>query len=165
MNLQQRILEDGIKHGMCEKFQYLLRERELSVDELCMLYHKGLDFCIEKNWPGMDIIDEFSDAELNRNGIYYDSTLIDSVGQQFVVVNGDSDMEVHVKPYGVASVYVRGNSKVSLHVGDYGNVYVTLYDNAEVTVVYKGLKAQINASVFSGKICNEDMFNNIHVKG
>lgn len=163
MDLQERILEDGIKHGMCEKFQDLLKAKKLSVDELCMLYHRGLDFCIDNNWPGMEIVGEFSDAELNRNGIYYGSKGVTSEGQQFVVAN-DSDITVKVKPYGVTSIYARGNSKVTLSLGDNSNAYISILDNAEVSVAYKGYKAVLNASFFSGKINNEEMFNNIHIK-
>lgn len=162
MNLQELILQDGIKHGMCEKFQKLLSARELSSDELCALYIRGLDFCIENNWPGVDIISQFDPNELNRNGIYYDvEGRIDA--KLFTVINGDSDVTVVVGQNEVTSLYVRNNSKVKIIAEQDSYCYVTCLDNCEVSIVSKAPTARINCSLYGGNI-DKEKFDKINYK-
>lgn len=162
MELQKRLLEDGIKHGMCEKFQNILSGDKLSPDELLMLYHKGLDFCIEHNWPSMDMVGEFSDDELHRNGIFYNYTgTIDA--KMLNVINEDSDVTVVIPENRVASIYARHNSKVKLIVEPGAFCYVSCYDNASVSVISKAHDAKLKASLYSGHI-DSDKFDNVTYK-
>ena len=94
MNIQQLILDSGTKAGMCQKFQGELLSGEKSIDQLCSMYHRGVDFCIEHNFPSRDIVRQFRREDLARNGIYYDVDNYDIINQKHIVVNGKSDVDI-----------------------------------------------------------------------
>lgn len=162
MGLQEEILNEALANKVCEKFRKELESGELTQDQLCMMYHRGLDFCIEHNFPSRNIVDKFDEETLHRNGIFYDykGRFVSHI--PFVVVNGDSDIELMINS--MSSVYVRGNAKVRLVLKRNSFVYVSTYDNSSVEIVGKGEKAQANASVFGGNIVNKEMFDQIHYK-
>lgn len=162
MNIQQLILDSGTKAGMCQKFQGELLSGEKSIDQLCSMYHRGLDFCIEHNFPSRDIVRQFRREDLARNGIYYDVDNYDIINQKHIVVNGKSDVDIYVR--GISDIYLRDNTKARLHVEDNAFVYVTLYNASQVSVVLRGKNARICASVYSGRIVNDDQFDRISYK-
>lgn len=162
MNTQQQILESGKKIGMCQQFQYELSAGNKSVDELCSMYHRGLDFCIEHNFPSRDIVRQFRREDLARNGIYYDVDNYDIINRKHIVINGKSDVDVYVDD--VSDIYVRDSSVVRLHIRDNAFAYVTLYDKSKVGVVLRGKNTRICASVYSGRIVNDDQFDRISYK-
>lgn len=162
MNTQQQILESGKKIGMCQQFQYELSAGSKSVDELCSMYHRGLDFCIEHNFPSRDIIAQFDRKDLERNGIYYDRRNYDIINQKHIVINGKSDIDVYVDE--ISDIYVRDSSVVRLHIRDNAFAYVTLCNKAKVSVVLRGKNTRICASVYSGEILNKEQFDKIYNK-
>lgn len=162
MELQRRLLASGIAQGMCDKFQAILSGKELSEDELCVLYHRGLDFCIEHNWPARELVDEFDTDTLHRNGIYYDfKGRIDA--KMFNVINEDSDVTIVVPENMVCSIYVRHNSKVNLIVEPGAFCYVSCYDNSDVRVLSKAPGSKLKASFYAGNI-DADKFDNVTYK-
>lgn len=163
MSLQKALLEDGAKHGMCEKFQRILSGQELAIDELLMLYHRGLDFCIEHDWPGIDLVRLFSNDDLERNGIYYDR-LGKFIANQFTVVNGSSDCTIVIPAWMVCSIYVRHNSRIRLIVEDNANCYVTTHDNSVVEVISKSPKSRLCASMYSCNSIASDKFDKVNYK-
>ncbi len=162
MRIQEKILLAGKSAGMCNQFQSELQSGEKTIDELCSMYHRGLDFCIDKHFPSKEIVALFNPIDLARNGIYYDTTNYDILNQKHIVVNGKSDVDIYVDR--ISDIYVRDNSKARLHIRDGAFVYVTLRDNAEVSVVMRGANTRICASLFSGTIVNEEQFDIINRK-
>ncbi len=162
MDIQEIILSAGKSAGMCNQFQSELLSGEKSIDELCAMYHRGLDFCIEKNFPSREIVALFNPTDLARNGIYYDTTNYDILNQKHIVVNGNSDVDIYIDD--ISDIYVRDNSKVRLHIRNNAFVYVTIRDNAEVSVALRGANTRICASLFSGTIVNEEQFDIINRK-
>ena len=162
MKIQQLILENGTRLGMCQKFQSELLSEEKSIDELCSMYHRGLDFCIKHNFPSRDIICQFRRDDLARNGIYYDVDNYDIVNQKHIVVNGKSDVDIYVRS--ISDIYLRGNTKARIHLSDNAFAYITLYDESQVSIVFRGKNVRICASVYSGRIINDDQFDRISYK-
>ncbi len=162
MDIQEKILKAGKAAGMCKQFQGELLSGEKTIDELCSMYHRGLDFCIDKHFPSKEIVALFNPVDLARNGIYYDTIDYDILNQKQIVVNGKSDVDIYVD--NISDIYVRDNSKVRLHVRDGAFVYVTLRDNAKVSVVMREANTRICASLFSGTIVNDEQFDVINRK-
>lgn len=163
-SLQRILLEDGTKHGMCEKYQRILANEQLTIDQLLRLFHSGQDFCIKEDWPSLDMARSIFDKEdLERNFIFVDGTGEHTVSRN-VVVMGDSDITIVVPEWTVASIEVRHNSKVRLKLGHHSNCYVSTHDNCEVIVSCKEVGSRLCASHFSGVIADKDMFNKINYK-
>lgn len=162
MTLQQEILEEAKKFGICDKFRKELEDRELTTDQLLTMYHRGLDFCMENNFPSRKIVRQFRIADLHRNGIYYDYDGDIHFRKSFLVINGKSNVDVTISR--VTTLYLRDNSKARLTLDDGAFCYVSLHDNSQVEIVSKGKGAKVFCSLFSGEIVTPDMFNEIHYK-
>ena len=162
MELQEKILNEAVANGVCDKFKKELQQEGLSDDQLCMMYHRGLDFCIEHNFPSQEIVQMFDKDVLYRNGIYYDYKGIADTRSHFIVANGESDIDLTID--GVVSLYVRDNSVARLRLTRDAFVYVTLRDNATVEIVSRDDDAKAYMSYYSGTIVNEDKFDQIHYK-
>lgn len=61
---------DIISSGVCEEYQSLL-ERASSKVEALALYKRGIDWCLEKNSPPLDLLRKFS-ADCDASGIFID---------------------------------------------------------------------------------------------
>lgn len=162
MDKYQKLKEDGIAHGMCQKMQDEWKEG-LSGEGLFRMYFRGMDFCIEHDWPSLETIHEFFSAEeLAEHGIYIANGT--SEGQSNVAVLGDAEVHIYVKPFDVCDIYVRHNSKVYIHLSTGSYCYISILDNSEVHVVEKEGGARICASYYSGYVAEPNMFDKIHDK-
>ena len=161
MDKYQKLKEDGIAHGMCEKFQN--EWVEPTAAELCRMFFRGSDFCIEHDWPSMEMARKFfSIEELTANGIYIEDGT--SEGQSNVAVLDNAEVHIYVAPFKICDVYARHNSKVHLHLSTGSFCYISVLDNAEVHVDEKMGGARLKASYYSGSIVEPDMFDTIHDK-
>lgn len=165
MELQQLLLRDGREAGMCEEFRDELRSGPKTIAELCAMYHRGLDFCIEHKFPSLDFMKEHLDAEeIKRHGIYISNGI--SERQTNVVVLGDACVSIRVPNYCTCDITATDQAKVSVRLGIGAFCYVSLHNHASVLVAEKADEAKLNASVFDSacSIENQDQFNNIHIK-
>lgn len=155
MDLQRLLLLQGREAGMCEEFRDELREGEKTTAELCAMYHRGLDFCIEHNYPSMDIVlDYFDQDEIMRYGIYSRSGV--SEGQSNVVALGNSCVDVYVPANGVCDLTLQHGSSAVLHLGEQSMCYVSMHGTSSVEVAEKRQSARLCASVFTDKCTVND---------
>lgn len=124
-----------------------------SYDELVDKFKRGLDFCIQFDYPSNEVIKAFFDAEILRNHhVYVDESLdINNCESDIYVIQGKSDMSLTFNRYSVATISVRHSSKVNIDCTGYSKVFVRVYDSAEVTITqYSNSKAFVkNYSAFS----------------
>lgn len=146
---------------MCEKFQKEWDNPCLA--ELCSFFFRGMDFCIEHNWPDMELAKQvFDAAELADYGIFIKSGT--ARNKMNVCTLDDSEVHVYIPDLGMCDIYARHNSKVHIHIGYKAFCYVTVLDNAEVSIDEKEEWAQVKASHFSGHIHEPYKFDAIHYK-
>lgn len=161
MDKFEQLKQDGIAHGMCEKFQKEWDNPCLA--ELCSFFFRGMDFCIEHNWPDMELAKQvFDAAELAEYGIFIKSGT--ARNKMNVCTLDEATVHVYVPDLGTCDIYARHNSKVHIHLGYKAYCYVSVLDNAEVFVEEKEELAKIKASRFSGLIHEPHMFDTIHDK-
>ena len=157
----EQLKNDGIEHGMCSKF----REEwdDPSVDDVCSYFFRGMDFCIENNWPSVYQIKEaLTFEEASSHGIYYADGK--SIGQLQVCALGDAAVHVFVPAMTTCDIYARHKSKVHLHIGAGARCYVSMYDSSTVFVDEKGKGAKLRSSYFGGFIMGAPQFDIIHDK-
>ena len=161
MDRFERLKQDGIAHGMCEKFQNEWDNPCLA--ELCSFFFRGMDFCIEHNWPDMELAKQvFDSAELAEYGIFIKSGT--ARNKMNICTLEDSEVHVYIPDLGMCDIYARHNSKVHIHIGYKAFCYVTVLDNAEVYIDEKEEWAQVKASHFRGHIHEPYKFDAIHYK-
>ncbi len=157
MELQERIKRDGIALGMCEKYQENWGEPD--IQGLCRFFHAGQDFCIENNFPQLELLQEYAD-DIAPYGIWAKDG--HSIDQSHVVIVGDADVVVETSE--VTSVYARHNSTVRLIINDGAYCYITAQDNCTIILECKSLLGKVKMSYYSGTIIGEDLFDKINYK-
>ena len=147
--MYERLKQDGIAHGMCEQFQKEWQNPNLA--ELSTFFFRGMDFCIEHDWPSMELARETFDAdELAEYGIFIKSGT--AKNKLNVCVLDNSEVHVYVPDLGTCDVFARHNSRVHIHLGYKAFCYVSVYDTARVFVEDKEEGARIKASQFGGHL-------------
>lgn len=130
--------------GFCDKFKELWRDN-FTRSELIGLYRRGIEYCIEHDWPGNGFIKKHFDIETLREGrVYVDDEFGEINGENGVYVfNGASSGVISFDGFATATVYVRQACDITINVKGLSRVFVELYDHSSVSINQKN-----NASVF-----------------
>lgn len=136
-NINKVLKAKAMSLGLCREWTndwQMDSDRDALVDK----FKRGLDFCIEHNYPSNDAIKTFFDRDfLIKNHIYVDECLnVSQCESGIYVIQGESDINLTIGGYNVATIFVRHNSKVSITCTGYARVFVRLYDESE-TFVYQ----------------------------
>ena len=131
MELSDLLLKEATKQGLCQPWQ---ENWKGDMDSLMSMYKKGIDFCIEHDYPSLDIIRRYLKGKTEDYNIYIDSDSEATVYADTVVVLGDSKMKIWVADYGVLNLYVRHESEVVLFCGSNSVVSVETYENSVLKV-------------------------------
>lgn len=157
MELQEKIKQDGIALGMCEKYRDNWGEPDIR--DLCRFFHAGQDFCIEHNFPKLELLQEYSN-DIARYGIWAKDGK--SVNQPHVVSVGSSIVTVETSI--ATSIYARHNSTVELVLNEGAHCYISALDDCKVIVVSKHPNSRLCMSYWSGKVIGEEYFDKINYK-
>lgn len=69
---KQAIIDDMIRHGVCDEYAELARRAE-SVTDLVSLYKRGANWCLSEGVPSLDAIRAAAKADgIERYGVYVD---------------------------------------------------------------------------------------------
>lgn len=161
MEAQERLFEEGIRLGMCDKFRD--RWDKPTTKDLCRMFFEGMDFCIENDYPSLSIIKElYSPDELSQYGVHISDG--DSIGQNHICVLGESNVNIFIPKNKVCRVYARHNCNVHLHLDEGAFCYISILDKANIFIDKKESGATLKCSFFSGEINNKDLFDTINYK-
>lgn len=124
--------------GFCVKFQELWRE-DFTRTELIDLYRRGIEFCIEHDWPSVEFIKNHFERDMLREGrVYVDDDFGVVNGESGVYVfNGTSNGTVEFGRFETATIYVRHSSNVVINARGLSRVFVEVYDDSSVTINQK----------------------------
>lgn len=136
--LSARMKKEAVELGLCDQWT---REWEdgTTKDEMVDKFVRGLDFCIEHDWPTTDVMKkEFGDV-IHRHGVWVDEAM-SANNPDTAILNGSCDGRITVDGFGVSSIYVRHKSRLKLTVKDMAYAAVSLYDEANVDIDCQGGK-------------------------
>ncbi|MDE6454207.1 MAG: hypothetical protein K2L74_00015 [Muribaculaceae bacterium] len=130
-NLSETLKQQAVDLGLCRPWTEAWGDCDQQ--ELIDKFVKGIDFCLERNWPTSDFIkSNFDRALLNANLIFVDEHLqLDNAPSGIYILNGQCSGSIRFAPWTAATVYVRHTSNVRVVAGDFAKVFVRLYDEAE----------------------------------
>lgn len=131
MELSDLLLNEAINQGLCQPWQ---ENWKGDMDSLMSMYKRGIDFCIEHDYPSLDIIRRYLKGKTEDYNIYVDSDSEATVYADTVVVLGDSKMKIWIADYGVVSLYLLHNSEVSIFCGPHSKISVESYNDSVVKV-------------------------------
>lgn len=140
MNALNKILKtEAMKHGLCKQWTTEWSQ-DCTDEELVDKYIRGLDFCIQHNYPDNDFIRKNFDLQFLRSkNLFVDDDGFRSGHQSGTyVVQGDSLGELHFSGCDAATVWVRHESEVFIRVSGLAFVMVHCYDDCHVTIERHG---------------------------
>lgn len=131
-NLSETLKQQAVDLGLCRPWTEAWGDCDQQ--ELIDKYKKGIDFCIDKQYPSNEFIKaNFDRALLNANLIFVDEHIsLDDAPSGIYVINGECTGSIRFAPWTAATVYVRHKSNVTIIADDFAKVFVRLYDGAEV---------------------------------
>lgn len=133
-NLSETLKQQAVDLGLCRPWTEAWGDCDRQ--ELIDKYKKGIDFCIDKQYPSNEFIKaNFDRALLNANLIFVDEHIrLDDAPSGIYILNGECSGSIRFAPWTAATVYVRHTSNVRIIAGDFAKVFVRLYDEAEVEI-------------------------------
>lgn len=135
-NLSETLKQQAVDLGLCRPWTEAWGDCDQQ--ELIDKYKKGIDFCIDKQYPSNEFIKaNFDRALLNENLIFVDEHIrLDDAPSGIYILNGECTGRIWFGKWAAATIFVRHNSKIRIEADRYAKVFVRLYDNAEVECDY-----------------------------
>lgn len=134
-NLSETLKQQAVDLGLCRPWTEAWGDCDQQ--ELIDKYKKGIDFCIDKQYPSNEFIKANFDRDLlNANLIFVDEYLdFDMMPSGIYILNGECSGSIRFAPWTAVTVYVRHKSNVTIIADDFAKVFVRVYDEANAKVV------------------------------
>ena len=148
--LNSELRGHAVSYGLCTQWQGDWQNNK-SQQELIEMYIRGIDFCIEHDYPTVEYIKgNFDRSLLHQNHIFVDEP----------VTGGDNG--VYVSKFTAATLHLRHDSELTLEVEDCAKVFVSVYDRAILHVRQSDM-AKVYVYVH-GKNCKVEADGNVMVR-
>lgn len=134
-DISDSLKAEAIKLGLCDQWQ--AEWGNPTKDDLCEKFIRGLDFCIEHDFPNLRLMKRHFDGVMQNHGIFVDEREICLCNQGTVVANGRTTGQAFYDEFSVGQVYVRHQSAIRIVARGNAVVNVRCYDTPKVEVVCK----------------------------
>ena len=137
--LNETLKQQAISLGLCAKWTSEWAD-DSDQQTLIDKYVKGIDFCLDRDWPSTDFIkSNFDRSLLNKNLIFVDEHIdLDNAPSGIYILTGECSGTIRFPQWTAATVYVRHTSRIKIETGDFAKVFVRIYDDSEVEYEAKG---------------------------
>lgn len=130
--LSDRMKSEAVSLGLCAGWTADWKEGS-SKDEMLEKFVRGIDFCIEHNWPSTEVMKrDFGDA-IHAHGVYVDEN-VKLHNPKTIILNGNCDAEIIADGFSAPEIYVRHNSVANIKVSGFSVAHISVYDNAKLNV-------------------------------
>jgi hypothetical protein len=142
-NLNKYILNKAKEAGICEPGALEIAKAG-TVDELLAYYRRGIDFCLEKNFPSNEELVKLGGDKLKAHGIYVDAE-VSLKNIEFSVLLGASNGYFTLDGYTVSELYFKGDTKAEINVCDNAFVVIDCFDESSIEInAYGHSKVLVN---------------------
>lgn len=126
------------ENGICQEWgDRLAGCNDDQIDKMMIMYVKGIDFCMENNWPDLDTVRNHFKGRMEHHGVHCDEECqIKNV--QFTVLLGRCRAAISFDQYSVGEIYVRHETKAEIAISDHSFVRLDVYDKSEVKIIATG---------------------------
>jgi len=131
MGISELLLKEAIKYNLCQPWQDNWKG---DLDSLMSMYKRGIDFCVEHDYPSLDIIRRYLKGKTEDYNVFIDAESEVSVYSDTVIVLGDSKIKLWVADYGVVSLYLLHSAEVTVICGPHSSISVETYNDSKLKV-------------------------------
>lgn len=160
-NISKYILKGALAAGICEEWAVFIANTD-TVDEFLKMYVKGIDFCLEKNFPANDDLVNLGGDRLEQYGIYVDR-VVDYPAGDFLVFLGRSEGPVIANGFSVSQIFIKHECDISLKVADNAFVVIDCFDNSKLDVTASG-NSKVMINVYGQAQVSDLKYNDAIIK-
>jgi hypothetical protein len=141
--INKYILSKAKASGICDEWAEMISGTD-SIDGLLAMYRRGVDFCLEKNFPCNEDLVRLGGDRLAAHGIYID-TAVDLPKNDFIVCLGKTAGIIYADGYQTTQVFVKHTSNMTVIAKQRSFVVIDCFDDAQVDVeAYGASKVLVN---------------------
>ena len=129
-NISELLKNQAVGFGLCK--EWTAEWGNPNKDELVQKFVRGIDFCIEHNYPSVEFLKENFDGVLQKYGVYAKSEF-SVFNEKFLDVNnsfGSAKNNLHFD----TDCYVRNNSELTISAMDSSSFHISIYDNSILNI-------------------------------
>lgn len=125
--LNKTLKAEAVSLGLCQKWQNDW-EGNKSSGALIEMYKKGIDFCIDREWPSCDmILSKFDRAELRDNGVFVRESVDKIIIENGVSVIREFGGDVEISQNAVATLHCQSNELLVVRVRKGARLFLHLH--------------------------------------
>ena len=144
--LVNQLKADGTEKGLCQLYQLKLRGCK-DVEALVKLFIKGIDFCVNNNYPTLEFMRQNFKGKAEAYGGYVDDE-VNEVNQPNAVLNGECKGKLKYTGYSVSRLILRHTSKAAVNVEDHAYLTIDAFDNTHLYLAVAGSNAEGIVNVY-----------------
>lgn len=134
-NLSDKLLTKAVDAGLCAEHTTAWNS-DWSHSDLVNYYKTNPNWCLERHFPSLDILQEcFNDSLTKSMGVYVNSFVTLRATDLCYVFN---NCKVGVITSAVTRLYFGLNTEAHIIVEDGGNLVIDCYDNGKIDVELRG---------------------------
>lgn len=160
-SLGRELAKRASKHGICEEWNnqlVFMNDKDALID----MYLKGIDFCMENDYPSNDYIRRKFKGSMEHKGVFLDDTFTVTNFKK-VVLLGKSSGDVVCTDYHVANVYCKHESTLSIMANNHAIVRIDAFDNSVINLNCSG-SAKVTVKIYGDAKINSSSAQNAQVK-
>jgi len=140
--LNSELRGHAVSYGLCTQWQGDWQNNK-SQQELIEMYIRGIDFCIEHDYPTVEYIKgNFDRSLLHQNHIFVDEPVTGGNNGVYVL-NGKCSGKLSFGKFTAATLHLRHDSEFFVSVYDRAKLHVRQSDVAKVYVYVHGKDCQV----------------------
>lgn len=149
MKLAKELAREARRRGICKEWYIMLKSLTSKQDMLDM-YIRGIDFCLQHDYPGNSYIRANFKGKMENHGIFLDDNF-SIINSRTCVALGSCRGEVRHSGYSVGQVFIRHTSSLELIATDDSFVMVDIFDGATLSITASG-RAKVCVNRYGGTI-------------
>ena len=130
--LSEKMKREAVRLGLCRQWTDEWDSCS-DRDSLVEKFVRGLDFCIEHDWPSVREMKLHFGGVMHRHGVWADEN-VRCRNSPVVVLNGECVADLLYDGKSAGDVYVRHESECRIKVRGLARVFVSVYDNGSLNV-------------------------------
>ena len=135
--VNKELRNKAVSLGLCDTWQKKWM-KDKTPQQLIDMYKKGIDFCLESNYPDNKFIKEnFTKDILSKNNMFVNEDFYVLNPENDCVILGESQGKLIFDGYAVRDIYINGNADVEIEASGFAKIFVNVYDDAQVVVTQK----------------------------
>ena len=130
--LEEELKEKAISLGLCE--QWTKEWTNPDKDELVDKYVRGIDFCIQHDYPSIEYMIANFRGVMEKHGVFADNDL-QLRNRDVAILNGACAGVLEYDWYSTGRLYIRHDSDIKVVLKGNAKVFISIYDNANVNII------------------------------